>query len=63
MDNPERSLRGRTITHAFLFELPKEQGRKMKGYRGKAEWQPLSSLPYLQDQMFEDHAQIIQTSN
>jgi bifunctional NMN adenylyltransferase/nudix hydrolase len=59
-DNPSRSLRGRTITHAFLIELPPGPLPKVKGSddAAKAMWVPLSELD--ETKMFEDHYAIIQ---
>lgn len=60
-DKPDRSLRGRTITQAFLFELAPGPLPKVKGGddASKAFWMPLGDLRYNQDQFFEDHYQII----
>ena len=54
MDKPNRSLRGRTLTHAFLFELEKQPGSS------KGEWHPISNIDVLEEHMFEDHVQIIE---
>ena len=61
-DHPERSLRGRTITNAFLIELPPGPLPKVKGSddADKAKWVPLSVLNKMEDQLFEDHYHIIQ---
>jgi bifunctional NMN adenylyltransferase/nudix hydrolase len=61
-DNPDRSLRGRTITHAFLIQL---QGKELPTVRGsddadKAWWMSLADLYAHEDQIYEDHFQIIQ---
>lgn len=62
-DDPNRSLRGRIITNAFLFHL-NETGElhEVKGGSdaGKAFWVPLSDLEKLEPMMFEDHIGIIQ---
>lgn len=62
-DNPNRSLRGRTITNAFLFHL-NETGElhEVKGGSDatKAFWVPLSDLEKMEPMMFEDHIGIIQ---
>lgn len=60
-DNPNRSLRGRTITHAYHIELPPGDLPKVKGSddADKALWVPLSTFSAMQDQMFEDHYAII----
>ena len=61
-DHPDRSLRGRTITNAFLIELPPGELPKVKGSddADKAKWVPLSVLQRMEDQLFEDHFHIIQ---
>lgn len=58
-DAPGRSLRGRTITHAFLFELAAGKLPAVKGGDDakKAMWVPICDLQ--EDQFFEDHYSII----
>lgn len=62
-DDPERSLRGRTITHTFSFklddasELPKVKGNDDAA---AAKWVPLTEFDKMQSVMFEDHFSIIQ---
>jgi bifunctional NMN adenylyltransferase/nudix hydrolase len=61
-DDPNRSLRGRTITTAFHIELRNEAKLpKIKGSDDavKARWVPLSQVNRLM--MFEDHYDIIET--
>lgn len=60
-DNPLRSLRGRTITHAYGIELPPGPLPKVKGSDDaeKAKWVPLGVFEKMRDQMFEDHYLII----
>jgi len=60
-DHPTRSLRGRTITHAFCFNLGHGQLPKVKGDddADKAWWMPLRDVMVKEDQFFEDHAHII----
>ena len=59
-DAPQRSLRGRIITHAFLFRLP-EQGPMFAVQGGddaaQARWHPLGELTPAM--LFEDHWAII----
>jgi len=61
-DHPRRSLRGRTITHAFYFELADTTLPKVKGGDDAADafWVPLSDLSKLQTEIYEDHAHIIE---
>ncbi|HQV22380.1 MAG: bifunctional nicotinamide-nucleotide adenylyltransferase/Nudix hydroxylase [Moraxellaceae bacterium] len=59
-DDPYRSARGRTITHAFMFDLkPDSVLPKVKGGDDAkaAFWLPLSALQ--PEQLFEDHFDII----
>lgn len=61
-DDPNRSTRGRTITHAFYFVLQADKALpKVKGGKeiGKAFWLPLAKLEPAK--MFEDHYHIIQS--
>ncbi len=60
-DKVDRSLRGRTITHAYLIELPPGELPKVKGSDDaeKAKFVPLSVFEKMEDQMFEDHFAII----
>lgn len=59
-DRPDRSLRGRTITHAYLIELPAGPLPPVKGSDDarKARWWPINEIT--EDVMFEDHYHIIQ---
>lgn len=70
-DEPKRSERGRTITHAFLFDLSNEieyQAKKGKPSLSKVKsgsdaravsWVPLNELR--REECFEDHFDIIET--
>jgi len=62
-DNPDRSLRGRTITQAYLIELDGGDGAlpKVKGSDDakKAKWFTLAEVAQMGEVMFEDHAHII----
>jgi bifunctional NMN adenylyltransferase/nudix hydrolase len=62
-DHPKRSLRGRTITVAYLFALAPGELPKVKGQDDaeKAQWIPLSDFYEMRDQMFEDHYDVICT--
>lgn len=60
-DDPNRSSRGRTITHAFLIRLPPEECLpKVRGSDDaeKARWVPVSEIK--RSEMFEDHFHIIE---
>lgn len=56
-DDPDRSQRGRTITHAFHFEFPNGPLPAVKGGDDarRARWVSLSEFYALDGQMFEDH--------
>jgi len=60
-DAPGRSLRGRTITHAFMFEFAAGPLPKVKGGDDaeKAKWVPLGTVMSMESQLFEDHYHII----
>ncbi len=60
-DDPHRSSRGRTITHAYLFKL--ENNTTLPVVKGsddakRAKWVPLSELR--REDFFEDHYDVIQ---
>lgn len=60
-DKPDRSLRGRTITHAYLIQL---QATKLPKVRGsddaeRAKWIPINKFLGMQEQIFEDHYSIV----
>lgn len=63
-DAPDRSARGRTITHAYYIELtPTEFDAKLPNVKGcddarTAKWYPINELK--STDFFEDHFQIIQ---
>lgn len=60
-DHPERSLRGRTITHAHWFDLGERELPLVQGADDAAEarWFALSELPAMEAQLFEDHFHIL----
>lgn len=63
-DDPTRSARGRTITHASLIQLRESDTLpKIKGSddAAKAFWMPLSDVFENRDQFFDDHWDIIET--
>lgn len=62
-DHPNRSLRGRTITHAYYFELP--PGGELPHVKGDddaehALWIPITELYGRDDEIYEDHLHIVQ---
>ncbi|MGF1602024.1 MAG: bifunctional nicotinamide-nucleotide adenylyltransferase/Nudix hydroxylase [Thermosynechococcaceae cyanobacterium] len=61
-DNPDRSQRGRTITHAFFIQLKSGPLPRVKGSddANKAWWMSLSSLEKNEPRFYEDHFHIIQ---
>lgn len=60
-DHPERSQRGRTITHAFHFDLPNQELPEVKGSDDaeKAKWLPISEFLDSGAVTFEDHLHIV----
>lgn len=61
-DHPERSLRGRTITHAFHFDFPSGELPEVRGGddADKARWIPVSEALEMGPQLFEDHLHILE---
>ncbi len=62
-EDPNRSIRGRVITRAFIIELPAGELPKVKGSNetDNVKWVPLSVFEKMEDQMFEDHYLIVKT--
>jgi bifunctional NMN adenylyltransferase/nudix hydrolase len=60
-DAPQRSLRGRTVTHAFYIQLPAGKLSKVKGSSdaSSAKWFPLDEAFNMGENLFEDHLFII----
>lgn len=60
-DQPDRSQRGRTITHAFFFYFPSGPLPRVKGGDDarSARWVPLAEFHTMDGLMYEDHYQII----
>lgn len=61
-DKPDRSARGRTITHGYFFEFPSGELPPVKGGddAAKARWVPLAEFfDHYEPQMFEDHFGIV----
>ena len=61
-DHPQRSQRGRTITHAFHFEFASGDLPPVRGAddADKARWIPLAQTFELEDQFYDDHYHILQ---
>jgi bifunctional NMN adenylyltransferase/nudix hydrolase len=62
-DAPHRSLRGRTITHAFRFDLDAPARPAVAGGddAADAQWIPLERLARMETQVFEDHYHIVRS--
>jgi bifunctional NMN adenylyltransferase/nudix hydrolase len=60
-DDPKRSARGRTITHAFHFRFSEGEVPKVAAADDaeQARWMPVKELENLRDQFFEDHGDIL----
>lgn len=56
-DHPDRSQRGRTITHAFHFDLGHRELPEVHAADDAqaAHWVPFADLPGLEDQFHDDH--------
>jgi len=59
-DNPSRSLRGRTLTHVFVFNLEPDPVTGLSPIKGSddakdAKWVPLNEFDKMSKEMFEDH--------
>jgi bifunctional NMN adenylyltransferase/nudix hydrolase len=61
-DYPERSVRGRTVTHAFHFDLGLGHLPEVRGGDDAeaAHWMPLSDALGKPELFFEDHHAIIE---
>lgn len=60
-DHPDRSQRGRTITHAHYFDLKTRQLPAVTAAddAALAQWVPVSVLPAMEEEFFEDHFHIL----
>jgi bifunctional NMN adenylyltransferase/nudix hydrolase len=60
-DHPDRSQRGRVITHAHWFDLPLPALPIVAGADDAAEarWFPIAELPDMETELFEDHFVIL----
>ena len=61
LEDRVRSARGRIITTAFHFDLGDERLPEVEGRddAARARWVPIGELPQLEEQLFEDHACIL----
>ncbi|MBX9402157.1 bifunctional nicotinamide-nucleotide adenylyltransferase/Nudix hydroxylase [Lysobacter sp. BMK333-48F3] len=61
-DHPERSARGRTITHAYHFEFAAGDLPPVRGGddADKARWIPVSEALEMSPQLYEDHLHILE---
>lgn len=60
-DHPDRSLRGRTITHAHFFDLKDARPPEVAGADDAAAacWIPIDELRSMESEFFEDHFNIL----
>lgn len=60
-DHPDRSQRGRTITHAHFFDLKADHLPAVEGADDaqEARWMPIVALASMEDEFFEDHFHIL----
>ena len=60
-DHPDRSLRGRTITHVFVMHLCHDHLPPVQGGddAALARWIPQADLAQMESQMFEDHFHVL----
>jgi bifunctional NMN adenylyltransferase/nudix hydrolase len=60
-DHPDRSQRGRVITHAFHFDFGERMLPEIAGGDDAAEarWVPIAELPSLEEQFHDDHFHIL----
>jgi bifunctional NMN adenylyltransferase/nudix hydrolase len=60
-DHPDRSLRGRVITHAHFFDLGSRPRPQVKAAddAAAAEWVPIEKLAAMEDQFHDDHFHIL----
>lgn len=61
-DHPDRSLRGRTITHAHWFDLGQCRLPEVHGAddAAQARWVPVTELAGMENQFFEDHFNMLE---
>jgi bifunctional NMN adenylyltransferase/nudix hydrolase len=56
-DHPDRSQRGRTITHAHHFDLGERELPELQGAddAAQARWVPVAELAAMEEQFYDDH--------
>lgn len=61
-DHPDRSARGRTVTHVFHFNLGDRPFPEIQAAddAAHAQWVPIEQLPSMESQFFEDHFVIVE---
>ncbi len=61
-DYPDRSMRGRTITHAFHFDFPTGPLPAVRGSddAARARWLPVAEVMGMRGHLFEDHYFILE---
>ena len=61
-DYPDRSMRGRTITHAFHFDFPTGPLPQVRGSddAARARWLPVAEVLGMRGHLFEDHYFILE---
>lgn len=61
-DHPDRSLRGRTITHAFFFNIPEGPLPQVRAGddAARAAWYPISEALAMRERFYEDHHAILE---
>jgi bifunctional NMN adenylyltransferase/nudix hydrolase len=62
-DHPDRSARGRTITHAYYFDLRLEHLPEVEAADDAAQavWTPIANLAAMEASFFDDHFHILDT--
>ncbi|HSV46913.1 MAG TPA: bifunctional nicotinamide-nucleotide adenylyltransferase/Nudix hydroxylase [Ramlibacter sp.] len=60
-DHPDRSQRGRVITHAFFFDLGSRRPPEVKAGddASAVRWLPIDELPAMEDRFHDDHFHIL----
>jgi bifunctional NMN adenylyltransferase/nudix hydrolase len=56
-DHPDRSQRGRTISHTHYFDLGERELPEVEGAddAARARWVPVAELAAMEEQFFDDH--------